>query len=66
MDKDFIIDRHSVDAGQYGNCIVRFDKSYLKNKVTYTTNDSLGLALNNLNIAGNTETISANGIKKTT
>ncbi|MBS4881902.1 MAG: DUF3626 domain-containing protein [Peptoniphilus harei] len=60
--KDFIADRHSVDASQYGNCIVRFDKSYLKDRVTYTTNDSLGYAIHERTIAGNADNPSANGI----
>ena len=62
--KDFIKDLHVVDVEQYGDCIVHFDKIKLKNNVTYTVDDSLDLALDNLAIAGNASNPSANGISK--
>lgn len=62
--KDFIEDAHDYNLRQYGNCIIHFDKKYLKNKVTYTLDDSLGQALNKVTVAGDSENPRANGINK--
>lgn len=62
--KDFIEDAHDYKIQQYGNCIIHFDKKYLKNKVTYTLDDSLGQALNKVTVAGDSENPRANGINK--
>ena len=61
---DFIEEYHNSNVSQYGNCIVHFDKKYLKNKVTYTLDDSLGQALNKVTVAGDIENPRANGINK--
>lgn len=62
--KDFIEDAHDYKIQQYGNCIIHFDKKYLKNKVTYTLDDSLGQALNKVTVVGDSENPRANGINK--
>lgn len=62
--KDFIEDAHDYKIQQYGNCIIHFDKKYLKNKVTYTLDDSLGQALNKVTVAGDSENPRVNGINK--
>lgn len=62
--KNFIEDMHETSTGQYGNCIIRLDKSEFKNNVTYTIGDSLGLAINKMTIAGDAYNPSANGIRK--
>ena len=61
---NFIEEYHNSNVSQYGNCIVHFDKKYLKNKVTYTIDDSLGQALNKVTVAGDIENPRANGINK--
>lgn len=61
---DFIEEYHNSNVSQYGSCIVHFDKKYLKNKVTYTLDDSLGQALNKVTVAGDIENPRANGINK--
>lgn len=61
--KDFVEDRHVMSAGQYGNCIVHFDKEKLVGKVTYTIDDSLGIALNKMTVAGDVSKPSACGIR---
>lgn len=60
--KDFIKDNHSFDVSQYGNCIIHFDKSKLAGRVTYTVDDSLGLAFNKMTVAGDADNPSACGI----
>ena len=50
--KDFLIDDESSDAWQYGRTIIKFNKERLKNRVTYTVDDSLGNALYNRVIGG--------------
>ena len=49
-------------ADQYGDCIVHFKKDMLKNRVTYTIDDSLGYADEGKIIAGNADNPRANGI----
>ena len=49
-------------ADQYGDCIVHFKKDMLKNRVTYTIDDSLGYAYDEKIIAGNADNPRANGI----
>lgn len=61
-DKDYIYDIHYSTTSQYGDIIVRFDKEKLKNKVTYTVDDSLGYAYNKEIVAGDVEAPRANGI----
>lgn len=62
--KDFVEEIHNSDVSQYGNCIIRFDKKLLKNKTTYTVNDSLGMAHDKLTVAGDTKSPRANGISE--
>ena len=61
--KSFIDDLHESGTSQYGDTIVRFDKDKLRGKVTYTVDDSLGLAYNKLTVAGDADNASANGIR---
>lgn len=51
---------HNIN--QYGRTIVRFSKEKLKNKVTYTIDDSLGYAYKKLTVAGQPEHVSYNGV----
>ena len=50
--KDFVVDYKTSATGQYGKTIVRFNKDRLKDRVTYTVDDSLGNALYNEVIGG--------------
>ena len=61
--KSFIDDLHESGTSQCGDTIVRFDKDKLRGKVTYTIDDSLGLAYNKLTVAGDADNASANGIR---
>lgn len=63
--KDFIEDDRTSFTSQYGNCIIHFDKNKLKNRVTYTIEDSLEPASGKIIIAGNAENARANGIRTT-
>lgn len=63
--KDFIADDRTSYTSQYGNCIIHFDKNKLRNRVTYTIEDSLEPASGKIIIAGNAENARANGIRKT-
>ena len=54
---------HESGTSQCGDTIVRFDKDKLRGKVTYTIDDSLGLAYNKLTVAGDADNASANGIR---
>jgi hypothetical protein len=63
--KDFIKDDRTSFTSQYGNCIIHFDKNKLKNRVTYTIEDSLEPASGKIIIAGNAENARANGIRTT-
>ena len=58
--KGFINDASAAD--QYGDCIVHFKKDMLKNRVTYTIDDSLDFAYDEKIIAGNADNPRANGI----
>ena len=58
--KGFINDASTAD--QYGDCIVHFKKDMLKNRVTYTIDDSLDFAYDEKIIAGNADNPRANGI----
>ena len=49
---DFKVDAQTCQAGQYGRTIVKFKKDELKDRVTYTVDDSLGNALYNEVIGG--------------
>lgn len=49
---DFKVDAKTCQAGQYGRTIVKFKKDELKDRVTYTVDDSLGNALHNDVIGG--------------
>ena len=51
---------------QYGDIIIRFKKENLKNRVTYTLDDSLGNACFGELIAGNIENINQLGISRRT
>ena len=51
---------------QYGDIIIRFKKENLKNRVTYTLDDSLGNACFGELIAGNIENINQLGISRKT
>lgn len=61
---DFVKDMRKSGTSQYGNCIIHFSKDKLKNNVTYTIDDSLGLAYNKLTIAGDVNNPKANGINE--
>ncbi|NMW84233.1 DUF3626 domain-containing protein [Peptoniphilus sp. AGMB00490] len=61
--KNFAEDRRDFSVGQYGNCVVHFDKNKLAGKVTYTIDDSLGFAINNMTVAGDAGNPSACGIR---
>lgn len=50
--KDFLNDALSSATSQYGKTIVKFNKDRLKDRVTYTIDDSLGNALYNEVIGG--------------
>ena len=50
--KDFLNDTLSSTSGQYGKTIVKFNKDKLKDRVTYTIDDSLGNALYNEVVGG--------------
>lgn len=50
--KDFKVDAKTCLANQYGRTIVKFKKDELKDRVTYTVDDSLGNALHNEVIGG--------------
>ena len=50
--KDFVADYKSSATGQYGKTIVKFNKDRLKDRVTYTVDDSLGNALYNEVVGG--------------
>lgn len=43
--KDFAVDAKTSATGQYGSTIIHFNKDKLKDRVTYTVDDSLGNAL---------------------
>lgn len=43
--KDFTVDYKTSATGQYGKTIVKFNKDRLKDRVTYTVDDSLGNAM---------------------
>ena len=58
--KGFINDANIAD--QYGDCIVHFKKDMLKNRVTYTIDDSLDFAYDEKIIVGNADNPRANGI----
>lgn len=62
--KNFIEDLSGTDSSQYGNCIVHLDKTKLKNRVTYTIDDSLGASINKSIIAGDVSNPRANGINE--
>ena len=49
---DFLVDDDVSETWQYGRTIVKFSKERLKNRVTYTIDDSLGNALFNRVIGG--------------
>ena len=49
---NFADDASTSDAWQYGKTIVQFNKDKLKNRVTYTIDDSLGNALYNRVVGG--------------
>lgn len=49
---DFAVDASTSEAWQYGKTIVHFDKKKLKDRVTYTIDDSLGNALFNRVVGG--------------
>ncbi len=49
---DFVADYKSSASSQYGKTIVKFKKDKLKDRVTYTVDDSLGNALYNEVIGG--------------
>ena len=50
--KDLLVDDEVSDSWQYGRTIIKFNKERLKNRVTYTLDDSLGNALYNRVIGG--------------
>lgn len=50
--KDFIVDAKTSQTAQYGRTIVKFKKDELKDRVTYTVDDSLGNALHNEVVGG--------------
>lgn len=50
--KDFLNDALSSATSQYGKTIVKFNKDRLKDRVTYTIDDSLGNALYNEVVGG--------------
>jgi hypothetical protein len=49
---DFIEDSQTSTSSQYGKTIIRFNKDKLKDRVTYTLDDSLGNALYNEVVGG--------------
>ena len=49
---DFVTDYKTSAANQYGKTIVKFNKDKLKDRVTYTVDDSLGNALYNEVVGG--------------
>lgn len=50
--KDLLVDAATSTTSQYGKTIVKFNKEKLKDRVTYTIDDSLGNALHNEVIGG--------------
>lgn len=50
--KDFVVDAKTSATGQYGKTIVKFKKDELKDRVTYTVDDSLGNAIHGEVVGG--------------
>ena len=64
---DYMVDMEmarGAGAGQYGGCIIRFKKSALQNRTTFTVDDSLGPAVYKMLTAGDVNRPRANGINE--
>lgn len=62
--KDYNFNLKGNGANQYGDIIVRFNKEKLKGKVTYTLDDSLGIGVTNVSVAGDFDSNLGLGIDK--
>lgn len=62
--KDYMFNSRGYGTSQYGDVIIRFNKEKIKNNVTYTLDDSLGIGVTKVSVAGDFDSNLGLGIDK--